>query len=157
MGMTVAAFVTSCLGLIVAGLAAWYGRGQKRAAELSAAEAKRSADAAAEVAEVEKARRADEVAEAERRRVSFVLSHKGGHQYLLRSVGTDSAYGVHVDTGGLGFPDEVTEFEEFAAGDEHRYTLTRTTAPELAERVVVTWHQRADRSDGRRTAKLVGP
>ncbi len=155
--MTVAAFVLSCLGLVVAVVAAWYGRGQKRAAELSAAEARRSADAASEVAEVERARRADEIAEAERRRVRFELVPVGGQVYLLRNVGTDTAYGVHVNTGGLGFQDEVTDFEEFEADREHRYFLARTMDPDLAEHVVVTWHHRPDRSDERRTAKLLGP
>lgn len=73
--MTVAAFVISCFGLLVACLAAWYGRGQKRAAEKSADEAKRSADAAVALAEVEAARRAEEVAESERGRVRFVLEY----------------------------------------------------------------------------------
>lgn len=155
--MTVAAFVISCLGLVVAVLAAWFGRGQKRAAELAASEAKRSADAAAEVAEVERARRAEEVAEAERRRVRFELVHEGGSRYLLCNAGTDPAYGVHVDTGGLGVQDEVTDFDEFEADGAHRYLLGRTMDPDLAEHVVVTWHHHPDRSDDRRTAKLLGP
>ena len=155
--MTVAAFVISCLGLVVAVLAAWFGRGQKRAAEMAASEAKRSADAAAEVAEVERARRAEEVAEAQRRRVQFELVHEGGSRYLLRNAGTDPAYGVHVDTGGLGVQNEITDFEEFEADAEHRYLLSRTMGSDPAARVVVTWHHHPDRSDDQRTAKLLGP
>jgi hypothetical protein len=61
--MTIASFVISCLAAVAAVAAAWYVRGQKRAADLAASEAKRSADAAAEVVDIERSRRADEVAE----------------------------------------------------------------------------------------------
>jgi type II secretory pathway pseudopilin PulG len=99
--MTVASFVISCVAVLAAIGAAWYGRGQKRAAEQSAVEAKRSADAAAEVTRIEQQRRAEEVTEADRRRVMFELVFHKGNSYLLRNEGTDSAYGVHVDTQGL--------------------------------------------------------
>lgn len=155
--MTVAAFVISCFGLLVACLAAWYGRGQKRAAEKSADEAKRSADAAVALAEVEAARRAEEVAESERGRVRFVLEHEGGQRYLLQNVGTDSAYGVQVDTDGMGFQDEVTEFEEFEAQTEHRYMLARTMETAGNAQVIVTWHLKEDRSDESRTSRHFGP
>ncbi len=156
-GVTIAAFVISCLGLVFAGIAVWYGRGQKRAADLSAAEAKRSADAAAEMAEVERARRTEEIAEAERRQVRFDLLAEGGRAYVLVNLGTDTAYGVHVDTGGLGAMGEVTDFEALEPGDQHRYFLIRTGDPDLAGHVVVTWHHRPDQSDERRTVKLLGP
>ncbi|MDX8036748.1 hypothetical protein SK803_41690 [Lentzea sp. BCCO 10_0856] len=155
--MTVAAFVISCFGLLVACLAAWYGRGQKRAAEKSADEAKRSADAAVALAEVEAARRADELTESERGRVRFALEHERGQRYLLRNVGTDSAYGVHVDTGGLGVQGEVTDFEEFEAESEHRYLLAKTFNGNQADHVLVTWHLTEDRSDKPRSVKLLGP
>lgn len=155
--MTIASFVISCLAAVAAVAAVWYGRGQKRAADLSAAEAKRSADAAAEVAEIERARRADELAESERGRVRFELVPEGGQAYLLRNAGTDTAYGMHVNTGGLGYEDETTDFDEFEAGSEHRYLLVRTFDQDLAEHVVVTWHHRPDRSDQLRTVKLLGP
>ncbi len=155
--MTVAAFVISCFGLLVACLAAWYGRGQKRAAEQSAAEAKRSADAAVALAEVEAARRADEVAESERQRVRFVLEHYDGDTYVLRNVGTDSAHGVHIDTGGMGDQDEVVDFDEFEADSEHRLFLASTFDADQADHVVVTWHHAEDRSDKPRSAKLLGP
>ena len=155
--MTVAAFVISCFGLLVACLAAWYGRGQKRAAEQSAAEAKRSADAAVALAEVEAARRADEVEESERGRVRFVLVHERGQRYLLRNDGTDSAYGVHVDTGGLGVQGEVTDFNEFEADTEHRYVLVTIFNRDQADHVLVTWQLKADRSDNPRSVKLLGP
>jgi hypothetical protein len=148
--MDVAALVISCLGLVVAVVAGWYSR-------RSVTEAKRSADAAAEVADVDRARRADEVADAERRRVRFELVPEGGSAYVLQNVGTATAYGVHVDTGGLGFQDEVTDFEEFEADGEHRYLLTRTMDPDQADHVVVTWHHRPDRSDERRSVTLLGP
>ena len=151
--MDVAAFVISCLGLIVAITAGWY-------SHRSVAEAKRSADAAAEVAEVERARRADEVADAERRRVRFDLVPDGGSAYVLRNAGTDTAYGVHVDTGGMGLDDEVVEFEEFESGREQRYWFVRKGGPEGSKQpqhIVVTWHLRPDRSERSRSAKLLGP
>jgi hypothetical protein len=152
--MTVASFVSSLLALVVAVVAVWYGRGQKRAADLSAAEAKRAADAAAEVAEIERARRADEVADADRRRVRFVLVPAGSQAYVLRNAGIDTAYGVHVDARGWGLEDEVTDFEEFESGSEQRYWLIRKGGgADQAEHVLVTWHHRPDRSDGRRSAK----
>ncbi|MGI5506432.1 hypothetical protein [Lentzea sp. CA-135723] len=155
--MTVAAFVISCLGFVVACVAAWYGRGQKRAAENAAAESKRSADAAVALAEVEAARRADELAESERRRVRFVLEPDGRDRYLLRNVGTDSAYGVHVNTGGMGVQDEVTDFDEFESDREQRFFLVSTYDPEQEEHIVVTWHYKEDRSDEPRSVKLLGP
>jgi hypothetical protein len=130
MGMTVASFVISAVALVVAAVAAWYGRGQKRTADRSAAEAKRSADAAAEVAAIERGRRADEVADADRRRVCFELVSEGNHAYLLRNTGTDTAYGVHVDTGGMGLEDEIADFEEFESGREQRYWFIRKGGPE---------------------------
>ncbi|MDX8053696.1 hypothetical protein SK571_30360 [Lentzea sp. BCCO 10_0798] len=155
--MTVAAFVISCFGLLVACVAAWYGRGQKRAAERSAEEAKRSADAAVALAEVDAARRAEEVAESERKRVRFVLEHHDGDVYLLQNVGTDSAYGVHIDTGGMGDQDEVVDFDEFQADSEHRLFLAVTFDGGQADHVVVTWHHTEDRSDKPRSVKLLGP
>ncbi|KAA9157778.1 hypothetical protein FPZ12_024370 [Amycolatopsis acidicola] len=85
----------------------------------------------------ERARRAEEVAEAGRRRVRFELVYEGGHR--------------------LGVQDEVTDFEGFEADGENRYLLARTMDPDLADHVVVTWHHHPDRSDERRTAKLLGP
>ncbi|GAA3012878.1 hypothetical protein [Actinokineospora diospyrosa] len=155
--MTVAAFVLSCLGFAVAVLAAWFAHGQKKAAESAAVEAKRSADAAEAVAAVERERRAEEVADAARRRVVFGLLQFGGRQFALRNSGTDTAYGVHVDTGGLGIQDEVVDFEEFEAGHEEAYIFARTMNPEQASHIVVTWHLQPDRSDEPRTVRLLGP
>jgi len=128
--MTIASFVISCLAAVAAVAATWYGRGQKLAADWAAAEAKRSADAAAEVTEIERARRAVEVADADRRRVRFELMPDGNHAYLLRNVGTDTAYGVHVETGGMGTVEEAQGFDEFEAGSKHRYFLARTGDPD---------------------------
>ena len=155
--MTIASFVISCLAAVAAVIAVWYGRGQKRAADRAAAEARRSADAAAEVTEIERARRADEVADTDRRRVRFELIPEGGHAYLLRNVGTDTAYDVRVETGGMGAVGEVEDFDEFEAGSKHRYFLARTSDPGQAEHVVVTWQHRQDLSDARQSTKLLGP
>lgn len=158
--MTVASFAISCLSFAVAVVAVWYGRGQKRAADLSAAEARRSADAAAEVADIERARRVDEVADADRRRVGFKLVYAGGSAYVLRNTGTDAAFGLHVDTGGLGLEDEITDFEEFEAGREERYFLNRrggSAGLQQGRHVIVTWHNHPDQSDKRRSQELLGP
>jgi hypothetical protein len=124
---------------------------------MAVAEAKRSADAAAEVVDIERARRADEVADTDHRRVRFELVPEDGQAYLLRNAGTDTAYGVHVDTGGLGYDDETKDFDEFEPDDEYRYLLSRTMDSAQSEHVVVTWHRLPDRSDARRSAKLLGP
>jgi hypothetical protein len=158
--MAIASFVISCLGFVVAAVAVWYGRGQKRAAEVSAAEAKRSADAAAEIAEVERARRADEVADADRSRVLFELERVGRDAYVLRNSGTNTAYGVHVDTGGMGLDDETADFQEFESGREERYWLIRKGGPEGSKQpkhIVVTWHNSPHRSEAQQSVKLLGP
>lgn len=155
--VTVASFVISCLAVVAAVGAVWYSRGQKRAAEQAAAEARRSADAAAEVATIERDRRAEEVAEADRLRVRFELEHQSGQAFLLRNVGTEIAYGVHVDTEGLGTGGEVEDFEKFSPDDAHRYLLSSTLDCDGTERVLVTWHHRQDRSDEPRSVRLLGP
>jgi hypothetical protein len=155
--VTVASFVISGLALVVACIAAWYARRQTRAAEHSAAEARRSADAAAEMTQIEQDRRATEIAEADRNRVRFALDHERGQVYWLRNVGTDTAYGVHVDTEGLGTAGEVEDIEEFSPDDAYRYFLSLTLDCDGTERVVVTWHHRQDRSDQPRSVRLSGP
>jgi hypothetical protein len=130
--------------------------GQKRSAEQSAVEAKRSADAAAEMARIEQERRTEEVAEADRHRVRFVLDFESGSTYLLRNIGTDTAYWVHVDMGGMGVAGEVEDFEEFPPGEVHRYVLARIFGDKL-DHIVVTWHHRSDRSDSPQSTKLYGP
>jgi hypothetical protein len=110
------------------------------------------------VAEVERARRADEVVDADRRRVQFTLIQESGERWLLQNTGTDSAYGVHIDTGGLGgYQDEVTDFEQFESSRGHRLWLARTMASDQSDHVTVTWHHRPDRSDEQRSMKLLGP
>jgi hypothetical protein len=155
--VTVASFVISCLAVIVAAGAVWYARGQKRAADHAVDEAKRSADAAAEMATIERHRRAEEIAAADSRRVRFELLHEGSAAYLLRNIGTDTAYGVHVDTEGLGTAGEIEDFEEFSPDDAHRYLLSTTHECDGTERIVVTWHHRLDRSDEPRSVRLHGP
>ena len=149
--MTVASFVLSCFALVVAGIAVLYAHRQTRAAEQSAAESKRSADAAADMAKIEQERRAEEVAEAERHRVRFELEHQSRSAYLLRNVGTDSAYGVNVETEVLVSRGEV-DFDEFRAGDAHKYLLTSTWGG--PDHIVVSWHHRPDRSDVPQSTKL---
>lgn len=155
--MVIAAFVVACLAVVAAAVSAWYGRGQKRAADLAAAEARRAADAAAETVRIEQARRADEVADAERRRVRFALTpvdERNSSQYILRNSGTDTAYAVHVDTGDLGIDDQATDFDEFKAEEEHPLYLIKTYGTRT-ERVEIIWHQSPDRSDERRSVSLL--
>lgn len=149
--MTVASFVISCVAALFAASAVWYARGQKLAAEKSALEAKRSADAAAEMARIEQERRAEEVTQAEKLRVQFNLVHHNKSAYLLRNDGTDSAYGVHVDAQGIVARGE-TDFEQFAAGDAHKYILARSMGS--PDHITVTWHHRSDRSDSASSAKF---
>ncbi|GAA5115992.1 hypothetical protein GCM10025762_31640 [Haloechinothrix salitolerans] len=145
--MTIAAFVIACLSALGTLGAVWYAR-------RAVAEARRSADAAKDVADIERARRADEVAEADRQRVKFRLLHRTKDSYVLRNAGTDSAYGVHVDTGGLGVPGEITHFDEFGADEEQPFILSRSLGQGPVH-VVVAWHMRPDRSDSPQTAKLL--
>lgn len=149
--MTIASFVISCVAVLVAVGALWYARGQKLAAENSALEAKRSADAAAALVEIESERRTEEVDEANRLRVQFNLVHHNKSAYLLRNDGTDSAYGVHVDS-----PDLIArgdfDFAEFTAGEAHKFILGRSMGS--ADHITVTWHHEPDRSDSPRSVKL---
>jgi len=111
--MTVASLLISCVAAVAAIGAVWYGRGQKRAAETASQEARRAADAAADMATIERDRRAEELAEAERNRVVFRLEYEVGSAYRLRNRGTDTAYGVHVDLGGMGIVgDEPVDLPE---------------------------------------------
>ncbi|MEX5637225.1 hypothetical protein [Parafrankia sp. FMc2] len=155
--MVIAAFVVACLAVVVAAFSAWYGRGQKRAADLAAAEARRAADAAAETVRIEQARRAEEVAEAERRRVRFELvpvGEQNSGRYILRNSGTDSAYAVHVDTGDLGGGGQATDFDEFKAEEEQMLFLIKTYGTRT-EYVEIVWHQNADHSDPQRSVRLL--
>jgi hypothetical protein len=103
---------------------------------------------------IEQERRAEEVAEADRLRVCFELEHQRGQAYLLRNAGTDSAYGVHVETGGMVARGEV-DFDEFPTGEAHKYVLARSWGG--PDHIVVTWHHRSDRSDSPRSMKLYAP
>jgi hypothetical protein len=149
--MTVASFVISCAAVLVALGALWYARGQKLAAEQSALEAKRSADAAAELAKIEQERRADEVDQANRLRVRFNLVHHNKSAYLLRNDGTDSAYRVHVDSQDIIARGDF-DFAEFTAGETHKFILARTMGS--ADHITVTWHDEPDHSDSPRSVKL---
>jgi len=144
--MTIAAFVIACMSALGTLGAVWY-------AHRAVSEARRSADAANDVADIERARRADEVAEADRQRVKFRLLHRTKDAYVLQNAGTDPAYGVHVDTGGLGVHGEITDFAEFDADEEQQFILSRSLGQEPSH-VVVAWHMRPDRSDPPQTVKL---
>jgi hypothetical protein len=160
--MEIASFVIACVSALGTVFASLYARGQEKAALASAAiaeaakeEAKRAADAAAEMTDIERARRTEEVAAAERDRVWFILEPVGGPRYLLRNDGTASAFGVHVEAGDLAYKGHVADIEEFSAGDCREYFLERSVATGPDAHVLVTWHRH--RSDTRRSQKVYGP
>lgn len=146
--MVIAAFVVACLSVVLALASVWY-------AHRAIAEAKRSADAAAEVTGIERERRAEEVADAERRRVVFDLTRTGDAQYVLRHAGTDTAYGVHVDLGGRRFAGPSADIDEIESGEELVYVLSRGLGRSISDYMVVSWHHQQDRSDPRRSMKLL--
>ncbi|KPM55904.1 hypothetical protein CcI49_22335 [Frankia sp. CcI49] len=155
--MATVAFVVACLAVVAAGFSAWYGRGQKRAADLAATEARRAADAAAEAVRIEQARRADEVADAEHRRVRFKLVPTGGQSgslHLLRNTGTDTAYGVHIDTGDLRVANQTLDFDEIKADTEHTLYLARTMRT-TTDRIEITWSRSPDHSASQRSVRLL--
>ncbi|HEY0641263.1 MAG TPA: hypothetical protein VGD67_26845 [Pseudonocardiaceae bacterium] len=151
--MTVAAFVVSCLAVAVSVAAAVIAHQQRRigdrsaaAAEASLREARRASQAAVELAEIEAARRAEELAAAEANRIRFDLQYRTGEQYRLVHLGTQTAYGVKVDTQDQGVLGERVDFDEFPAGDFHDYVLAPTDQVEN-QPVEVTWHELPDLSD----------
>jgi len=143
--MEIASLIISIIAVIVAGIAAWYTRGQKLAADNSVIEAKRSADAAHEAVRYQRA-------DAERNRVVFRLDHASGQAYLLTNDGTDPAYDVDVDTAGMGI-EPVTHFDVFEAGHSEQYLLA-PTLDVTDTTVTVSWHHERDQSDDRRRVRL---
>jgi len=154
--MTVASLLISCVAAVAAIGAVWYGRGQKRAAETASQEARRAADAAADMATIERDRRAEELAEAERNRVVFRLEYEVGSAYRLRNRGTDTAYGVHVDLGGMGIVgDEPVDLPEFPTDYAYQYLLRADGLGSSGQEFVqVTWHYVQDLSDEAQAVKL---
>lgn len=152
--MEIAALIVSILAVLISGWAAWYGRGQKlaadrsaAAAEVSAQEARRSSDHSAELAAIERARRAEEEEAADRELVEFRLIPHGSEVYMLVNGGTGAAYGVQVRLEG---PNRgAQEIAEFPAGHQEQYFLFHKRRA-----TTVTWHQRADLSDEARTITL---
>jgi hypothetical protein len=150
--MDTALLAVSVVTVVFTGGAVWYARGGKlaasrsaAAAESSALEAKRSADAAHEAVGYQR----DEV---ERNRVVFRLEPGSQEMRLLRNAGTHSAYCVHVDTGDLG-GEPVTDYDEFESGRAEPYVLPGSLAS-MTNSIVVTWHHLADCSDEPRQAQL---
>lgn len=134
--------------------AAWYGRGQKlaadraaAAAERSAEEARRSADHSAELVAIERARRADEEVEAENRLVDFMLIPVRRHEYQLTNAGTATAYEVkvHLQEGADAGPGYFITFDPGQTAD-YRMPHGRP--------MTVVWHQRFDQSDPARRKVL---
>ena len=145
--METASFVISIIAALFAGGAVWYARGAKIAAADSAREAKRSADAAEEAVGYQGT-------EVEPGRVVVRLRHVGGISYRLVNDGTDTAYGVQVDTGELGIGEQDTAYDELHPGQAEVFFLS----PDLAttsRHVTVTWHERPDLSDEKRAARLI--
>lgn len=158
--MEIAAFVVSCVAVLIAAGALWYARGQKEAADRSAKAAEgsevsaaKSAEAAAETAAIERARRADELADADRSRVRWSLVHVGREEWVLTNEGTDSAYGVRVSAGPVSIDGSV-ELDEFPSDHAEPYMVLRDMDA-YTDRIEVTWHQRADLSDEQQRRELI--
>lgn len=149
--MDIASLVISGLSALAAGIAVLFAR-------RSALASKRSADAAADMATIDRERREEEVAEALRNRVRFKLEQVSRDSWVLTNVGTNSAYGVHVDTGDLHVDESAQyDFDEFPAGHPERYLLLRTMGT-MTGHVLVTSHHQPDCSDEPpREQRLVGP
>jgi hypothetical protein len=153
--MTIASFVIACLSALGTCIAIWYSRGQKHAADKSATEAKRSADATAEAVEIERERRVEELAEADRGRVNFQLVPQGQHAYLLCNKGSGIAYGVHVDVQDVRTINDVElvfDFEEFRDGESQPFNLFKILGSPGDIRV--TWYQLSDCTDAQRSKKI---
>ncbi|HET6752843.1 MAG TPA: hypothetical protein VFH23_02685, partial [Jiangellaceae bacterium] len=74
--------------------------------------------------------------------------------YRLVNDGTDTAYAVHVDTGELGVGEQDTDYDELHSGQAEGFFLSPNLAT-TSRHVTVTWHERPDRSDERRAARLI--
>jgi|RhiMetdeSRZDD1v2_1073273.scaffolds.fasta_scaffold15004_10 hypothetical protein len=136
--MDTAALVISAIALVISGIslgiAIWRTRVAVRAA------------AAAEEATGYKR---DEV---ERNRVRFELEPLGAqNQHALWNKGTDSAYDVQVDCGGFG---GRVSYDEFTAGHREGLILAPLFAQE-DKQITVTWHLTPDRSDVKRSRKIL--
>jgi len=147
----IASFVIACVSALMAIVAVWYSRGQKKIAEAAKEEARRSADAAAVVAQIERERRDEEITAIEQNRVFFDLKPKGGDRFLIAHEGNASAFGVHIDVNQLGWL-EISDFEEWEPGDKIEFFAIRSAAS--GSHILVTWHQQSDRSDLQRSQKL---
>jgi hypothetical protein len=135
--METASFVISIIAALFAGGAVWYARGAKKAA----------ADAAEDAVGYQGA-------EVEPGRIVVRLRHIGGISYRLVNDGTDTAYGVHVDTGELGVGEQDTDYDELHSGQAVEFLLSPNLAT-TSRHVTVTWHERPDLSDEKRAARLI--
>jgi hypothetical protein len=169
--METASLVISIIAALFAGGAVWYARGAKKAAADAAEEAvtwyARSrwtigalgAIRAARGAKIAAADAAEEAvgyqgAEVEPGRVVVRLRHIGGISYRLVNDGTDTAYGVQVDTGELGVGEQETDYDELHSGQAVEFLLSPNLAT-TSRHVAVTWHERPDLSDEKRAARLI--
>ena len=58
---------------------------------------------------------------------------------MLQNVGTDTAYGVHVDVGDLLVDAPATDFDEFPSGHSEEYLFLFHLGTESTH-IAVTWH-----------------
>lgn len=150
--MEIAALVVSCLSALFTGWGVLYSRGLKHASDRSAEAAEESAIAARETTDIDKARRADELTEAERNRVVWSLRHIKKIRYRLTNHGTESAYGVQIDTGAAR-TDGNTNIEEFPAGHVESYLILQAMGAST-DKMMVTWHHQPDLDDEPRQQEL---
>jgi hypothetical protein len=145
--MDAAALAISIIALGVSAASVWYTRRSSHASEDSAREARRSADAVQEATSYQR----DEV---ERRRINFVLERVGQHSYAVHNYGTDTAFGVHVETADLGMGDEIADFDEFGPGHAEQLILARGL-DSTTTHIKVSWYRQPDLSDEAQSKRLL--
>lgn len=85
--------------------------------------------------------------------VAFRLDHLSRHRYVLRNVGTGTAFSVRVDVGEIVLQEGSLRFGEFPAGHAERYMFIQPLEVRVHE-IVVMWHDRPDALDAPRVARL---
>jgi hypothetical protein len=155
----IASFIIACLSALAALLASWYARGQKKiaeratlASEAASVEARRSADAAVEVAEIERQRRAEEVAHDERDRIRFELVHGDKAKYFVQQSGSEPAFDVRIESEEFG-PMRIA-LPQLGAGQRRQIFVEKSAGTSADAHILVTWHEHPDLSDPVRSQKL---
>ena len=160
--MGIAALAISILAVLVAGVAAYFAKGQRDSASKAVEEARRAANAAeASAAEARRSANADEESArlareaANQNRVNFQLVNTEGRLHNLRNDGTASAYGVTIDNEGNmceleGDVQVDGAFPEFRSDHMEEFFILGTST----SFITVKWHFLEDLSDEPQTKRL---